>query len=66
MTKNHKGILSRRPPGVHKQIQRHNGNDDTCFDETLLCLLQMTPGMFVQPYEGWWVSHIVKTTAISF
>ncbi len=28
-----------------------------CFDEMLLCLLQMTMGMLPQPYEGWWVSR---------
>ena len=37
-----------------------------CLDESLLCLLQMKLGMFLQPYEGLWVSCTMKTMTICF
>ena len=35
-----------------------------CFDEMLLCFLQIKLGLFVQPYEGWWVSYTTNTMTI--
>ena len=33
----------------------HNKTLTICFCDMLLCLLQMTMRMLLQPYGGWWV-----------